>query len=1210
MKNISFLIVLLFFSVFCTTTKAQSGGNDHTFNTLDHNFNGANSAVSTMAVQSDGKIIIGGSFTAYNGMTRKGIARLNTDGSLDASFNPGTGTGTVLTTAIQSDGKIIIGGSFTIYNGTTINRIARLNADGSLDATFDPAGGANNTVNTIAVQNDGKIIIGGNFTTYNGTTRNYIARINTDGSLDTSFDPGSGTNFYIYSIAVQSNGKIIIGGNFLNYNGTTRSKIARINADGSLDTTFNPGNGANGTILTTAIQSDGKIIIGGHFSTYDGWARDKIARINADGSLDGTFLPSTGANTVVRTTAIQSDGKIIIGGDFTTYNGTVRNGIARINADGSLDVTFYPGSGVENSTNTACVNSTAIQSNGKVIIVGDFTTYDGVTRNYIAQTNSNGWLDFSFNFGKGANGLIRTTTVQSDGKIIIGGDFTVYNGTPRNYIARINTDGSLDATFNPGSGPNSGVFTTVVQSDGKIIIGGGFLSYNGTERKYITRINSDGTLDASFWPLIGPNSYVLTTAVQSDGKIIIGGNFSTYYGIDRMRIARLNTDGSLDASFNPGSGVFGTDLITSAVQSDGKIIIGGTFGLYDGTTRHNIARVNSDGSCDYTFNASGTNNFVYSVAVQSDGKIILGGGFTNYNGTTINKIARVNTNGSLDTTFDPASATNGTVYTTAIQSDGKIIIGGDFTTYNGTARNHIARINANGSLDVTFNPDSGANGAIRTTAIQSDGKIIIGGDFTNYNGTVRNYIARVCVSCINTYRSITVDACKVYTAPDNQIYTTSGIKTAVIANSMGCDSIITVNLIISTLQPLSSGTISGNTIVCQGQNSVTYTIPPISRATSYVWTLPGGATGASTTNTIAVNFGTSAVSGNITVKGINACGDGPVATLPVTVNPLPSAAGTITGATSVCPGQTTVIYSVPVITNATSYIWTLPNGATGTSTTNNITVNFGTSAVTGNITVKGTNACGAGFVATLPITVNPLPVAAGTISGTASVCSEQTAVTYTAPAITNASSYVWTLPAGAAGTSTTNSITVDFDASAVSGNITVKGTNSCGDGAVSILPVTVNAKPATPAITLNGGVLLSDVPSGNQWYDQNGAITGATDQDYCFTANGDYYVIVTLLNCSSNPSNIITISNAGIELAFDNGVVKIYPNPFSNEIIIDPGNNSENISFEILSSVGQVVYEGVVSNKTIVPSAEFAPGVYVIKLKNGEDEQFLKIVKE
>jgi uncharacterized delta-60 repeat protein len=357
------------------------------------------------------------------------------DGSLDFPFNSGTGANNVLRTiAIQPDGKIIIGGEFTTYNGTGRNCITRLNSDGSVDATFNSGTGSNVYVDAIAIQSDGKIIIGGAFNSYNGTVRNCIARLNSDGTLDSTFNPGTGTSSHVGSIILQSDGKMIISGLFASYNGTTRNNIARLNSDGSLDTSFDPGAGANGFVKSMAIQPNGKIIIGGEFSSYNGITRKLIARLNSDGSLDTTFNPGTGANASVNSVLLQLDGKIIIVGYFTNFNGTAINRIARLNGDGSLDAFFNPGTGA----NAIAISTASIQSDEKIIIGGSFTAYNGTTRNRIARLNSNGSLDAAFNPVIGANSFVWTTLIQPDGKIVIGGNFTSYDGISQNYIARIN----------------------------------------------------------------------------------------------------------------------------------------------------------------------------------------------------------------------------------------------------------------------------------------------------------------------------------------------------------------------------------------------------------------------------------------------------------------------------------------------------------------------------------------------------------------------------------------------------------------------------------------------------------------------------------------------------------------------------------------------------------------------------------------------------
>ena len=797
MKKLDIFLSLLLIVVFSVIVKAQPGANDPNFNPTDIGFGtggGANTSVVATAIQSDFKVVIGGDFITYNGTTRNRIARLNTNGTLDTTFNPGTGANSsVYTTVIQSDGKIIIGGSFTSYNETVINRIARINVDGTLDPTFSPGTGASNYINSIALQSDGKIIIGGNFISYDGTTVNRIARLNSDGTLDNTFNTGTGVDNVIYTIAIQSDGKIIIGGNFTSCNGTSINRIARLNSDGTLDNTFNPGTGADNVVRTIALQSDGKIIIGGSFISYNGTSINRLARLNSDGMLDATFNSGTGASNEVSKIAIQSDGKVIIGGYFTSYNGTAINYIARLNVDGTLDVTFNIGTGASGSVRTI-----AIQSDGKIIIGGDFNYYNGIIRIRIARLNSDGVLDTSFFLFTGANNKVSVTAIQSDGKIIIGGSFFSYNGTARNRIARLNIDGTLDTTFNIGTGANNEVRTIAIQSNGRILIGGDFTSYNGTTRNCIARLNTDGTLDGTFNPSSGADASIYSISIQSDGKIIIGGSFTTFNGTTKNRIARLNANGSIDASFNLGTGANNT-IYTTAIQSDGKIFIGGSFTSYNGNTRNRIALINTDGILDFTFvPSSGANASVYSISIQSDGKIIIGGAFFSFNGNTHNHIARLNENGTNDFTFNSGTGASSTIYATAIQDDGKIIIGGDFNIYNGTTRNRLARLNVNGSRDATFDPVLGANNNVHSISIQSNGKIIIGGTFTSYYGIGRNRIARVKnLNCDDSFSSITETVCDSYTAPDGQIHNTSGIKTAIISNSTGCDSIITVDLTIN-----------------------------------------------------------------------------------------------------------------------------------------------------------------------------------------------------------------------------------------------------------------------------------------------------------------------------------------------------------------------------------------------------------------------------
>ncbi|HBJ84802.1 MAG TPA: hypothetical protein DDZ88_13210 [Verrucomicrobiales bacterium] len=327
--------------------------------------------------------------------------------------------------------------------------------------------------------------------------------------------------------------------------------------------------------------------------------------------------------------------------------------------------------------------------------------------------------------------FVLATVVQPDGKMIIAGFFTSVLGQPRNNIARLNTDGTLDTGFNPNA--NNTVYSVAMQADGQILLGGLFTSVGGTMRNNIARVAADGTLDTGFNP--NANHVVYTVAVQADGQILLGGYFTSVGGTTRNYIARVATNGTLDAGFDPNANHI---VYTVAVQADGRILLGGLFTSVGGTTRNYIARVTANGTLEAGFDPNASYQ-VTTVAVQADGQILLGGGFTSVGGITRNCIARLNADGSLDAAFDPN--TNGGVYNMTVQADGKILLGGVFTSVGGSGRNRIARVAANGTLDAGFNPN--ANSIIFSVAAQTDGQILLGGFFTSVGDIPRSLFARL-----------------------------------------------------------------------------------------------------------------------------------------------------------------------------------------------------------------------------------------------------------------------------------------------------------------------------------------------------------------------------------------------------------------------------------------------------------------------------------
>jgi uncharacterized delta-60 repeat protein len=345
--------------------------------------------VRSLAVQVDGKILVGGLPTTQARQNRRGIGRLNADGSLDTSFNPGTNSdGSCF--ILQADGKILVGGWFTNLSGQVRYRIAPLNADGSLDPGFNPGTydnsftpGADDSIVCLAVQADGKILVGGEFYTLGRQSCKAIGRFNADGSLDTDFHPQATrddqTRTEVKCLAVQGDGKIVVGGEFDKLGGRDRSRIGRLNPDGSLDTSFNADAGRP-RVNCLAVQADGRILVGGEFETLNGQSRSGIGRLNADGSLDTEFNP--GADWArVNSLAVQAGGKILVGGEFETLGGRSRSRIGRLNSDGSLDTGFNPGASWD-------VSSLAVQADGKILVGGSFSTLGGQERGGIGRLNN------------------------------------------------------------------------------------------------------------------------------------------------------------------------------------------------------------------------------------------------------------------------------------------------------------------------------------------------------------------------------------------------------------------------------------------------------------------------------------------------------------------------------------------------------------------------------------------------------------------------------------------------------------------------------------------------------------------------------------------------------------------------------------------------------------------------------------------------------
>jgi len=716
--------------------------------------------------------------------------------------------------AIQNDGKIVVVGSNN--NGTNSDfAIVRYLSDGSLDTSFGSGGkvttsisSGNDSALSVAIQSDGKIVVAGY--KYVGTDNDDIAvvRYTDTGTLDGTFGSGgivttsigSGKD-WAYSVVIQSDDKILVAG--YSYNGSNNDiAVVRYTDTGSLDSTFDSdgivttsiGSG-NDSASGVAIQSDGKIVVAGTATIPVNGYDFAVVRYNTNGSLDTGFdtdgIVTTDFfvhNDYGSEIGIQSDGKIVVSGSVSDITDTYFEiGIVRYNSNGSLDSTFDTDGKVTTDIGSSHDQSfaLAIQNNGKIVSGGG--SYNGGSYDFaLTRYNTDGSLDSTFD----SDGIVTTqlsaTTdnisninIQSDSKIVATG-YTSFGSNTDFAVVRYNINGSLDATFDHDGKVTSQVWNpgddgraSAIQSDGKLVVAG--YTSNGTNDDFaVVRYNVDGSLDTSFSDdgvvttvVLSSNDEAYAVAIQSDGKIVVGGTTDNG-GNNDFAVVRYNTNGSLDTDFDT-DGIVTTPVGTGydwlgdiAIQSDGKIVAAGS-ATSSGNMDFAVVRYNAGGSLDTSFDSDGkvttaigsSTDGGESVAIQSDGKIVVAGSaYMPVSGDDF-AVIRYNTDGSLDTSFDSDGKVTTTIGVSsdqgkdvAIQSDGKIVVAGWYysgpTNYGDTA---VVRYNTDGSLDSSFDGDgkatttifSGKDDFAYSVAIQTDGKIVVAGETDRISGSGRDF---------------------------------------------------------------------------------------------------------------------------------------------------------------------------------------------------------------------------------------------------------------------------------------------------------------------------------------------------------------------------------------------------------------------------------------------------------------------------------------
>ena len=820
-----------------TATRVPGMICDTSFNPAITSFDFDYIPVDSLAVQTDGKVLVGGSFkellTETDLIPCHGFARLLPDGSPDSTFTPEC-NGRLSSIVVQADGKILVGGYFTLLCGQPCPGLGRLNPNGTLDASFSPA--TNGSVWAMLVQGDGKILVSGAFATLGGQANVRIGRLHADGSLDTTFAlTAEPEGAYYPKLALQTDGKILAGG----------YGLKRLHSNGTPDTTFaetditiNTGVSYPGAgwIDSLVVQADGKIVVGGYFSHLNGSPRRSIGRLNPNGSLDLTFDPNVsgefeGGIGIVRSLLVQPDGKIVVGGEFQSLGDLPRRNLGRLNPDGSIDQNFDPGASYSYGQRSQ-VRCIALQPDGKILVGGHFVYLGGeymfaLGRLMMDTTSSPILITTPSALPTAALGVPYTKSLVATGDaapftwsvpagrlpegLVLSGA-GVITGTPvvqetTHFTVRaVDSDGmsttryftlpvgnpadadlcalwhSASDTLTPAFSPAVTQYTANVMQ-GSIYVtaypqtldatvqsrinGGEYLSWESWQ-EYVEIPLNPGTNTIEVKVTSGDGLFSKTYTLSVNRTVsnrlsalsLTPANLSPAFAPDTLAYTAtlpVNRAGFIAEPVDPSailewrrgnSGAFTPitwtwdrvwlDLLTGANPFEIRVTAGDASTRTYKLTLTRVPGTNVDGFNPGASRERWTGS-VSAMAIQPDGKVVVGGYFDILGGEACARLGRLNPDGTRDSDFQ-ASA-NRPVEAIVRQADGKILVSGGFTELSGVTRPYLGRLNPDGSLDASFAPVLSSRPSC--LAVQADGRILVGGSFTSVGGHARTYLARL-----------------------------------------------------------------------------------------------------------------------------------------------------------------------------------------------------------------------------------------------------------------------------------------------------------------------------------------------------------------------------------------------------------------------------------------------------------------------------------
>ncbi|MGI8437460.1 MAG: putative Ig domain-containing protein [Chthoniobacterales bacterium] len=782
--------------------------------TLDQNFRapffGRINPAGQSVLLPDGKFLLFGKADSLASQHTGPLIRFLADGSVDSSFNFSHDYSSVGEVGVLSNGQLVVSATQTTYGSMPTEQILRVNANGAVDPTFSISpveSRSYGTVKQIVQQSDGKILVAGWFDTFAGLSRQKIVRLMADGSVDAGFNPPTSTAVYgIWSKPLLlAGGKFLVGGDFTSIDGSASPGVARLNSDGTFDSTFQPSGFirvSGSPIRAVALQSDGKIVLGGRFQLSLPTRRVPLFRLNANGAADTSFAYPI--QTTAYDLAVRANDKLV-----AAVSGTYAGAIYQFSADGTIDPTFQVPSFFDDTFSEFAPGtpySLGLLSDGRILAGGLFTDVGsgtGLQHFGVARLNADGTLDPTLsNIPKTGYATNPQSFVRlSDQSTLACFGADVEPSTPSN-LPRFLADGSIDSTFQlTSSDPNSIVasgftaLTLTPVADGKLFISG----YPPDEVYRSGKFLTDGTEDLGFHS--GYERGFQIGIALTDGKVLLSAGDDPQDTLSGGILTRRQFSGNNDYGFSLAPEIMAAQVTrlfngvldqmhvgsrVLAAQPDGKVL----FVYFSGTDeQYHLIRLAADGSIDGTFNETamvpldvtigypyvydyiqganvqppdGVYRAVSPVAdahVFPDGRILLVGRFTSFNGTPARGMIRLLADGTVDSTF---SAGGGAQWTTTTETstfypgieaiaeevDGTFLIAGTFEAFNGTPLPGIASLHPDGTVDTSFTPVARrlkfASGSAKLER-QPDGSFLLSGpySFPNENETAFIHINSV-----------------------------------------------------------------------------------------------------------------------------------------------------------------------------------------------------------------------------------------------------------------------------------------------------------------------------------------------------------------------------------------------------------------------------------------------------------------------------------